>query len=380
MHHDFRRAFGMVIVLALMAGEARAQYYGGYGRYGWGGWGGGGTVQGNVARGLGYYDMGAGVYNLDTAEANAINANTVEQWNQYMFSAQQQANQREWIRRHRDIARSNDAIDQLQKRLREEPNDRDIKDGDALNAALDQLSDPRIHSTALRLIKTPIPGKAIRDIPFTNASEAVTISLHQLTGESGWPVALQGPTFAAERKAYQDAVAKALKEDEEGDLSSQTLQGINAAASRLRGKLEANRPADKVEYVDAVNYIKGLIGMARMLEKPQVDKVLAELDTVKETSLGSLLGFMQTYNLRFGPATTDDQRAVYERLYPLLDEARDKVLEEAKAAGVGAAGTPPLARDTKSSPTDFFQGMHLEHLERRSGDNNARPGGDESKK
>jgi len=90
---------------------------------------------------------------------------------------------------------------------------------------------------------------------------------------------------------------------------------------------------------------------------------------VKETSLGSLLGFMHTYNLRFGPATTPDQRAVYEALYPSLAEARDKILKDLGDPGPNAAA----ARENQGRPTDFFQGMHLDHLERRSDDGAAKP-------
>src|SRR5260370_38241796 len=93
-----------------------------------------------------------------------------------------------------------------------------------------------------------------------------------------------------------------------------------------RDKLEANKPADPRLYVEAINYIKALMGMARMLEKPQVEKLLAELDSVKGTTLGSLLGFMHTYNLRFAPATTPGQRTFYESLYTRLAGARDRRL------------------------------------------------------
>src|SRR3954451_21064873 len=101
MLRGYRLTLALVAALAVTAGEARAQfgygaYPGGYGGFGWGGWGGGGgTVQGSIARGLGYYAMGAGVYNEDTAVANSINAQTVEQWNQYWWQSQQEANRRE---------------------------------------------------------------------------------------------------------------------------------------------------------------------------------------------------------------------------------------------------------------------------------------------
>jgi hypothetical protein len=361
MHPRFRSALGLVTVLALAAGEARAQYYGGYGGWGgWGGWGGGGaTPLGDFARGAGYYALGAGQYNLATSQAASINADTIMRWNQFMFLGQQEANQREYMRRARILQRDVKAGQAIYTRIRDNPEDHDIKNGDALNAILDQLTNPKVHSTALRLIRTPVTSKAIREIPFENASEAVTLSLDELTGEGDWPAGLRGPTFAAERKAYADAVDKAVKEDEEGTLSAKTLDEIGRAGTALRAKLEANKPANIVEYNDAANYIKALIAMSRMLEKPDVEKIVAELDKVKETTLGSLLAFMHAYNLRFAPAKTDSQRAVYASLYPLMADARDRVLKDA------TAGTTPIARDDRHA-VDFFNGLHLENTDRGS--------------
>jgi len=366
MHFGFRWAFAVVIGLLVAAPEARAQYYGGYGGYGgWGGWGGGSTVQGDFARGAGYYAMGAGTYNLDTAQANSINADTLMRWNEYMFQSQQLANKREYMRRARLMQRDAKAGEALYSRVRDNPTAADITNGDALNAILDQLTDPKVHSTALRLIKNPVGGQMVRQIPFENASEAVTLSLDDLTGEGDWPVALRGDLFAAERDAYRDAVTRAVKEDEAGTLSSQTLQDIDAAAARLRAKLESNKPADKVQYIDGVNYIKTLVAMSRMLQRPAMDRILKELDSVKETSLGSLLAFMHAYNLRFGPAKTPSQSAAYESLYPVMADARDRTL---KGVGAGNTANTPVARSDRH-PVDFFQNLHLEHLENGSSNN-----------
>ena len=77
---------GALAFLALPAGEARSQYYP-YGR-GWGGGGFGGwgsTVGGDVARGMGAFAAGAGTYNIETAQANSIDANTLASINQYMY-------------------------------------------------------------------------------------------------------------------------------------------------------------------------------------------------------------------------------------------------------------------------------------------------------
>jgi len=231
-----------VIALAVLAGEARAQfgygaYPGGYGGYGWGGWegGAGSTVQGSIAQGLGYYAMGAGVYNYDTAVATSINADTAMRWNQYWWLSQQEANRREYARMARRHATTNATAQDIQNRLLSSPSQSDIDNGDALNAILDQITSPRIHSSALRLATTPIKADTIRDIPFEDASEAATIVLNQMTGDKrSWPRRLREPDFDSAREAYQKAIADALKEDEDGDISARTLASVRSAVETLR--------------------------------------------------------------------------------------------------------------------------------------------------
>jgi hypothetical protein len=363
MLRGFRLGLALAAFLATAIGEARAQYYPGYGSYGWGGWSGTGTVGGDMARGLGIYNMGAGIYNEDTAVANSIDADTVMRWNQYMYLSQQEANRREYLRMARRQQRDSTSGDLIHKRLLENPTAEDIADGDALNVILDQITDPRIHSSALRLATAPIKSDVVKTIPFENASEGITLSLNQLAAKDTWPPALQGENFAPEREAYQQAVAQAVKEDEDGQISARTLGEVRAAVSRIRAKLHANRPTEPRQLVLAENYVKALAGMSRMLENPETEKVLAELSKVPNTTLGGLLGFMHTYNLRFAPTTTPQQRSVYEALYPLMASHRDKVLKDAKLPDTGA--TPAEAR---SHPTEFFRGMHLDHLEGKKSD------------
>jgi len=98
---SIRRLSLALLVVAAVGGEpCRAQYYypPGYAGYGWNGWGGGGsggsTVQGDVARGMGMFAAGAGVYNEKSAVAASINTDTAMRWNQYMWQSQQEANRR----------------------------------------------------------------------------------------------------------------------------------------------------------------------------------------------------------------------------------------------------------------------------------------------
>src|SRR5207247_4182337 len=83
---------------------------------------------------------------------------------------------------------------------------------------------------------TPISGKAIREIPFENASEAVTLCLDQLTGEEGWPPALQGETFALERQAYREAIARAEVSDRKSTRLNSSHEWISYAVFCLKKK------------------------------------------------------------------------------------------------------------------------------------------------
>ncbi len=371
MHCGGPRILGLAALLAVVtAGDARAQYGygnypGGYGGYGWGGWGGASTVEGNVAQGLGYYAQGLGQYNVETAQARSINADTAMRWNQYWWEAQVAQTRAERERLARRQARDSGAGAAAEKRIIENPTDDDIANGNALNAALQQISNPKVHSSSLRLGTTKIPGKLIRQIPFVNASEAVTFSLDQLTTESGWPSALKDAKYEDERKAYSEAIDKALAEDVEGDISAATIKQVRDALSRLRVKYNANLPKDIAQKTEAEKYLKALYGMTRMLDRPDVEKVIAELDTIKETSLGNLLGFMHTFNLRFGRPVTPQQRLAYESLYPLIDELRDKVVGslEPSKEGAGETTPPPPAPKKDFHPGEFFNDMKLDHLE-----------------
>src|SRR4051812_34641708 len=131
-----KRELGASLVLAavlLVQGSAVRAQYGypvGYGRYGWGGWGGGSTPQGDMARGMGVYAAGAGAYNQQTAVARSINAQTVMQWNEYMYESAVNSARVERARQAKRLQNTVETQDAMYKRLRENPNTRDIYQGD----------------------------------------------------------------------------------------------------------------------------------------------------------------------------------------------------------------------------------------------------------
>jgi hypothetical protein len=361
MHRGIRLAIGLFLVTAAFARPVQAQWgYGyypyGYGGYGWGGWG--GTAQGDIAHGLAYFNVGAGIYNRETAIARSIDTDTEIRWNQYVYLSQQEATRQYFARRNAALAKDKSAYEALLKRIQDNPTAVDVESGDALNAALDQLSDPRIHSSALRMADATIAAKTIRDIPFRNAVEAVTFSLAQLKASSQWPAVLLEARFDDERAEFETVVDEIRKENlEKEQVSPRNLSRIRAVITRLKDKLAAMPLEDKAENQEALKFIKTATALARMLEKPDIDQVLAELAKMETTSLGNLLAFMHTFNLRFAPAATPRQRMVYTELYPILDRTRDRILAEAKL------DNSATAKAGKAKPGDFFSAMDLDQIE-----------------
>ena len=131
-----------IAISSILPGNCPAQYGypGGYGGYGWGGWG--STIQGSTAAGLGYFNMGRGAYNEQTAVARSINNDTYLRWNQYMYQSQQHANNLYHQRLRAEHMRVDKARAAIQDRLRNHPEERDITDGDALERSGRRAAEP----------------------------------------------------------------------------------------------------------------------------------------------------------------------------------------------------------------------------------------------
>jgi hypothetical protein len=313
------------MAFSIAAGTARAL------DWGWGGWGGWvDTPEGVLARGMGQYYEGLGVLNKKTAMADAINTETMIRWNEYMYDAHLEGIRRTVARRQANSERIRTARSEILKNLLESPSARDVENGNALNAAVTQLSDPRISTSSLRTASAPIEAGTIREIPFRNASEAVTIVLSQIKDIIKWPAVLNGEQFAAEKKAFEDLVETALREDEEGDISPATLARGHELVRGLNSKLAATTFDSAREREAATRFLRTFGGLVRMLDTPDTSEAFNQLRQVKSTTLGNLIAFMQVFNLRFGAATTPAQRAIYRELFTALDGLRSRVLKDAR--------------------------------------------------
>ena len=365
---------GVALAAAIGGGAVHAQYYGGagFGRGGYGGAGGYGgfggwatSAIGDAERGYGAEAVGVGQLHEENAIAGSVNADTVMRFNQYMYNSRIEARKRYNAYETKRLNLDKAHYEERQARIRDNPTTEDIDDGNALNVILDEMTEPRkLHGSALRLASSPISPKVIKDIPFRDETDAITISLDSLTEDNDWPLPLRSEAFKPQREAYQKAIDDALEQDkDDGSLTPETIARVRGAVADLYRKVSDTIPATKQpDHLQATNYLKELAGLSKMLEKPNVEKLIAELEKVESTSVGNLIGFMHAYNLRFAPATTPAQRAVYHDLYPVMVAARDKTTGQPGDGNKGpiADNSAPATQD--DNPNAIFRGFKDTHL------------------
>jgi hypothetical protein len=349
MHRCVRSVLVLVCSLSISAGTAHAQ------GWGWGGWGGwADTPQGSIARGMGYFYQGLGQYNVNTATAISINTDTLMRWNQYLYEAHLEGARRHAALVNADATKTKALYNDYKKNLQDHPTARDVENGEALNAALDQLSDPRISSSSLKIATAPIAANVIKDIPFVSASEAVTIILSQIKAARQWPPALNGDRFINEKQLFEELAEKAPKEDEVGEITPETLKKAHDLVNSLKNKLALEPLGTVPENQEAKRFVTTLAGLVRMMEKPDIKEAIDQLKMVKSTTLGNLIAFMHVYNLRFGAAMTPHQRLIYDQLFPALDDVRDRITRESKVDENATAQANP------NHAGDFFNKLDVD--------------------
>ncbi len=343
----FLKVTASLILVSAMTGQtARAQWS--YGGWGWGGWGGGQTPQGAYLNGLGRYAVGAGIYNYDTALANQLNAQTFTQLNDYWAQVAHEAAFMHHARAHQEFLKDKTLYDAHIQALRDTPTPQQIENGDALNQAVTDLSDPRLGSSALRAANAPIDAKMIAEVPFENSTERVTIMLDQLRKALKWPEVFEEDRFNNDKKLFDDIITRMRKEDEEGEIQPKTLQQARSLVNDLRAKITAQPLKNEDDQREAMRFLNACTALIGMLNKPETRAALLELRKVKDTTIGNFLGFMHAYNLRFAPATKLREKQIYHQLYETLDQTRDQILSEAKI------DLRPKSQQNPTVLTDFY--------------------------
>ena len=164
------------------------------------------------------------------------------------------------------------------------------------------------------------------------------------------------PDFAQDRQTIKALAGKVRQEiQSQGQASAESLANCRAAIKALKAKVDDLLPQGSRNRNEADNFLKALIGLSKMLETPSVSQFLTGLDKVNSTTLGHLIAFMHTFNLRFGAAKTPVQEQTYDQLYPLLVAVRDQ--DKVPSANPYTTSSGP--QDPKKLSA-YFSGMQFD--------------------
>jgi hypothetical protein len=176
--------------------------------------------------------------------------------------------------------------------------------------------------------------------------------LNDLRASVKWPEVFEDQRFANDQKTFDDLLTRIRQEAFEGNLSARTLQEARAFLNDLRTRVQAQPLSDPNDQKEALSFITTCTSLLDLLDMPNIRPALLELRKIQDTMVGNLLGFMHAYNLRFGVATTPQQRQAYQRLFEILKQTRDQILAEAQIDSQTPTPTNPR------SATNFFQKLN----------------------
>ncbi len=171
---------------------------------------------------------------------------------------------------------------------------------------------------------------------------------------------MSDPEFAAGRQRVGQAIDRALQEDVKGEVSPQTVSAIKQAVATLHDLYEKNTSETEPGFYDGDQFLRTISGLASMLQNPNVKPVLDELESYKGGTVGDLIAFMHSFNLRFGPAEDQRQREVYEMLASEFERILTSELNTPDTAS--AANPATSARDLQNAAKDVFKGMSWDEL------------------
>ena len=281
--------------------------------------GGASTAPGDYLRGLGVAADGMGLYNLRTAQAEAIEADTAIKVDTYMSMVFRQARDN-WVKldkQRQDKAKANYRA--ILERIQKNPESFDVFTGNAINKAMDDLNNPVIQESAFRQAPVPIPREMLRLIPFKMDEKGLIFSIQRLTarGKGKWPVAFQQDAFEPERRAYDKAIDRAMGEMIDGKVYEQTITEYEDAVKALSTKLQTRfglRTNDRL-YTDANLRLQEIKKATNLIKTVKMQPVMADLDRYTGKTVNDLRLFMLAHNLRFAVAENADERRIYVDLF-----------------------------------------------------------------
>ncbi len=326
----------------------------------------GSTVDGDQARGMGVFLQGAAWYELNAAKANELNTRAMiglEKWNQQVYAAYQQeqasriAQQRNLTKAQAEKAARDRAA--REEQLRTSPTSDQVVKGEALNALLIDLSDPKITETSWRLAKVDLPpGVGIKPLVFRFAPKPGAkgnqelsrgvIALARLDTEGRWPGVLEGKALAPERLNYEAAYRAVRDESLAGKLSLDSILRMDGAIEALKAKAKTSVPTERGFRDVAIRFVGDLAQATSFFDADTMDyarEIINDTQRHEAGTVGELLAFMRKYRLMFASAEKSPNGGeMYRTLYGLMGKQKEKLGMRDVVA----------TRPVKGRPTDKF--------------------------
>jgi hypothetical protein len=323
------RILGASLILLLAGVSAEAQFITA-----------GSTPQGDYLRGVGIAGWGMGLYNLNTAQANQINAQTSIMLNEYIWGTYKAEMKENAEHRKGMLAKHAEAYKKIQERIHNSPELPDVMSGAALTAKIQELTDPRVSDSASRYAKVsldsgvPLDASVIKRIHFQLGEKGDQFSMSRLSlkGEKKWAVVFQNAPFAPFCRAYERAVDDALDLAIEGKMKDEAIKAIQKAVDDLEFKLahtpELRDAQNQRLYSEAKDQLDRLRKSVRLFQTLKMQYIFAEIDTYTGTTVDDLRLFMRRHGLSFAPAELPDEKTLYPQLHAALVEQRKKAVAD----------------------------------------------------
>jgi hypothetical protein len=290
----------------------------------------GSTPEGDYLRGVGLAAWGMGIYNLDTAKADATNLDTGIRFNEYLAAVAEEST-RAYVARKRAAAdEEKEFYRRNRERVRNSPEWREVANGEALNRLLEELQNPKLTDSVFRSerMQIPLPVSIVRHIPFALAEKGQQFSMDRLSlkGKGKWTVAFQDTQFDIVKRAYAAALDKALEEAIDGRMQTATIEVLETKADDILNRLnEVLGPINDTRYKEGTKRVKELKNIAEQLKTTKIEQAISDLDKYSGTTVYDLKVFMANHNLRFGKAEGSEETEIFEALYELMAAQYDKV-------------------------------------------------------
>ena len=270
-----------------------------------------------------------GLNNYWGAVGESIHVNTMIRLNEYIYQSLKEMNRENAAIRAAKTKRRRENFDKIMDRIKNNPNEFDVTNGDALNALREQLFS---FGSAVRAVPVTLSTDTIRTIPFMYGPRDSKFSLRRLTIRK-WPVAFRagpkGDPFASERKKFENAIDTALDQMLDGKTSRETIKKVEETIDDLESRLDriyktTEERKDKT-YIEAKRTLREFRDTKELMKDAKVEQILAEMSRYSGTTLFDLLEFMHRNNLRFYVPDIGDERQLYPKLYEKMKATLEAV-------------------------------------------------------